>query len=208
MPVPCTSASSSRAARFSCIVSSGRRSPALSPRQPIMSDSAEEWPRRMTSDHDVQKWPRLHAGSLVASGHARHCQERAARLGVHRHLVAAGCGVCPRVAVASVRGSRLAAAYSPALPPLERLGRDHKTRFTDHRIKTLDGGSETVGPRLPSYAWAALPAWTGFAYLVQAMIKALAPVHGSLARDRLGVRVRSPCRCGLLTVADLVSILS
>jgi hypothetical protein len=98
--------------------------------------------------------------------------------------------------------------YSPALPPLERLRRDHKARFADHGIKTLDGGSETVGPRLPSYAWAALPAWTGFAYLVQAMIKALAPVHGSSARDRLGVRVRPPCGCGLLTVADLVSILS
>jgi hypothetical protein len=58
------------------------------------------------------------------------------------------CGVCSRVAVASVRGSRLAAAYSPALPPLERLGRDRKARFADPGIKTIERRPRTVRIRI------------------------------------------------------------
>lgn len=56
---------------------------------PSMSASADELQRRMHSARDRKKRPRLPALSLAASGQARHRQESAARLGVHRHSVAA-----------------------------------------------------------------------------------------------------------------------
>jgi hypothetical protein len=55
---------------------------------PHMSESADER-RRMKSESDLKKRQRLHAFDLAASGQARHCQEIAALLGVHRHSVAA-----------------------------------------------------------------------------------------------------------------------
>jgi transposase len=57
---------------------------------PRITESADELQRRMKSEPDFKKRQRLHAFSLAASGQARHRQEMAALLGVHRHSVAAG----------------------------------------------------------------------------------------------------------------------
>jgi transposase len=56
---------------------------------PSITESADEWQRRMKSDPDLKKRQRLHAWSLAASGQARQRPEIAALLGVHRHSVAA-----------------------------------------------------------------------------------------------------------------------
>jgi hypothetical protein len=58
---------------------------------PTGTESAAELVRRRKSAPDIKKRHRLHALSLVASGQARHRNEVAAALGVHRHRVAAGC---------------------------------------------------------------------------------------------------------------------
>jgi transposase len=58
-------------------------------RMPTITESASELQRRMKSEPDLKKRQRLHALYLAASGHARHRQEIAALLGVHRHSVAA-----------------------------------------------------------------------------------------------------------------------
>jgi len=57
---------------------------------PRITESANELPRRMKSESDLKKRQRLHAFYPAASGYARHLQEIAALLGVHRHRVAAG----------------------------------------------------------------------------------------------------------------------
>jgi transposase len=56
---------------------------------PRITESADELQRRMKSEPAPKKRQRLHALYLAASGHARHRQEIAALLGVHRHSVAA-----------------------------------------------------------------------------------------------------------------------
>jgi transposase len=56
---------------------------------PRITESADELQRCMKSDPDPKKRQRLHALYLAASGQARHRQEIAALLGVHRHSVAA-----------------------------------------------------------------------------------------------------------------------
>ena len=56
---------------------------------PRMTESADELQRRMQSELDLKKRQRLHAFYLAASGQARHRQEIAALLGVHRHSIAA-----------------------------------------------------------------------------------------------------------------------
>jgi transposase len=56
---------------------------------PRIIESANELQRRMKSEPDLKKRPRLHAFSLAASGQARHRHEMAALLGVHRPSVAA-----------------------------------------------------------------------------------------------------------------------
>jgi len=56
---------------------------------PRMTESADELQRRMQHEPDRKKRQRLHAFYLAASGQARHRQEIAALLGVHRHSVAA-----------------------------------------------------------------------------------------------------------------------
>ena len=56
---------------------------------PRIIASANELQRRMHSARDLKKRQRLHALYLAASGQARHRQEIAARLGVHRPSVAA-----------------------------------------------------------------------------------------------------------------------
>ena len=56
---------------------------------PRISDSANELQRRRHSARDRKKRQRLQALYRAASGQARHRQEIAALLGVHRHSVAA-----------------------------------------------------------------------------------------------------------------------
>jgi len=56
---------------------------------PRMTAGADALPRRMQRAPDLTQRQRLHALYLAASGPARHRQAMAARLGVHRHSVAA-----------------------------------------------------------------------------------------------------------------------
>jgi transposase len=58
-------------------------------KMPIITESAEELHQRMKQAKDVKQRHRLQALYVVVSGHARHRQELAALLGVHRHSVAA-----------------------------------------------------------------------------------------------------------------------
>jgi transposase len=60
-------------------------------RMPPITESPAALLRRMQDEPDSKKRPRLHALYLVASGQARHRQDVAAALGVHRHSVAAWC---------------------------------------------------------------------------------------------------------------------
>jgi helix-turn-helix protein len=57
-------------------------------RMPAMAESPDDLHQRRNSEHDSKKRQRLQALSLVASGHARHRQDLAALLGVHRHSIA------------------------------------------------------------------------------------------------------------------------
>jgi transposase len=58
-------------------------------KMPPITESADELHQRMKREKDVKKRQRLQALYVVVSGHARHRQELAALLGVHRHSVAA-----------------------------------------------------------------------------------------------------------------------
>src|SRR5262245_29722374 len=65
-----------------------RRRPGMRKALPKMTESAHELQQRMKSEPDLKKRQRFHALYLAASGQARHRQEIAALLGVHRHSVA------------------------------------------------------------------------------------------------------------------------
>jgi transposase len=56
---------------------------------PRITESANALQHRMQSERDLKKRQRRHALYLATSGQARHRQEIAALLGVHRHSVAA-----------------------------------------------------------------------------------------------------------------------
>jgi hypothetical protein len=56
---------------------------------PTITESAAELQQRMKHETDSKKRQRLHALYLAASGQARHRQDIAALLGVHRPSVAA-----------------------------------------------------------------------------------------------------------------------
>ena len=58
-------------------------------KMPTIAASADALHQRMKQEKDLKKRQRLQALSLAASGRARHRQEIAALLGVHRHSVAA-----------------------------------------------------------------------------------------------------------------------
>jgi transposase len=81
---------------------------------PRSTESADELPRCLKSASDLKKRQRLHAFYLAASGQARHRQEIAALLGVHRHSVAAWF-----VAYAE-GGLAHALSYQRPLPPVHR----------------------------------------------------------------------------------------
>jgi transposase len=58
-------------------------------KMPLITASADALHQRLKQAKDVKQRQRVQALSLVVSGHARHRQELAAFLGVHRHSVAA-----------------------------------------------------------------------------------------------------------------------
>ena len=58
-------------------------------KMPTITESAEDLHQRLKQEKDVKKRQRLQALYVVVSGHARHRQELAALVGVHRHSVAA-----------------------------------------------------------------------------------------------------------------------
>jgi len=86
----------------------------MSKAMPTIGESAHELQRRMQSAPASQKRQRLHALSLAASGPARHRQEIAALLGVHRHRVAAW------FAAYAEGGFDHARRAQGALPPVHR----------------------------------------------------------------------------------------
>ena len=81
---------------------------------PHITESADELQRRMKSESDLKKRQRLHAFYLAASGQARHRQEIAALLGVHRHSVAAWC------AAYAEGGLEHALRYQVPMPPVHQ----------------------------------------------------------------------------------------
>jgi transposase len=91
---------------------------------PIIHESAEELHQRMKSEPDGKKRQRLHALSLVASGQARHRQEVARLLGMHRHSVAAW------FEAYATGGLDQALHYHRATPPVQR-------RITDAALNAL-----------------------------------------------------------------------
>jgi putative transposase len=67
---------------------------------------------------------------------------------------------------------------SPALNPMERLGRDLKDQLAHSVAKTLDALSDTGCSVSQGYSHAALRSLTGFAYFVQAVQTALHTPNG------------------------------
>ncbi len=57
-------------------------------KMPTITESAADLHQRMKYEKDVKKRQRVQALYLVVSGYARHRQELAALVGVHRHSVA------------------------------------------------------------------------------------------------------------------------
>lgn len=91
---------------------------------PRITESAHDLQRRMKSEPDLKKRQRLHAFYLAASGQARHRQEIAALLGVHRHSVAAW------FAAYAEGGLAHALRYQVPMPPVHR-------RITDAALMAL-----------------------------------------------------------------------
>jgi transposase len=91
---------------------------------PTIHESAAELHRRLKSETDGKKRQRLHALYLVASGQARHRQEVARLLGVHRHSVEAW------LAAYAQGGIEQALRYHGATPPVHR-------RITDTALTAL-----------------------------------------------------------------------
>jgi transposase len=93
-------------------------------KRPTIHERAEELHQRMKSEPDGKNRQRLHALYLVASGQARHRQEVARLLGVHRHSVAAW------FEAYATGGIDHALHYHRATPPVHR-------RITDAALTAL-----------------------------------------------------------------------
>jgi transposase len=91
---------------------------------PTITESAAELQRRMHREKDGKKRQRLHALYLAASGHARHRQDIAALLGVHRHSVAAWFNAY------AAGGVDHALRYQVSTPPVHR-------RMTETALRAL-----------------------------------------------------------------------
>ena len=120
-------------------------------KMPIITESAAELVRRMQDEPDRKKRQRLHAFSLVASGHARHRKEVAATLRVHRHSVAAW------FAAYTVGGLEQALRYNVPQPTRSR-------RITDTALTALKARLQTP-TGFPSYGH--IRTWLAEQYQVQ-----------------------------------------
>jgi transposase len=104
---------------------------------PTMTESAAELQRRMHREKDGKTRPRLPALYLAASGQARHRQDIAALLGVHRHSVAAWCDAY------AAGGLAQALRYQVSTPPVHR-------RMTDTAVRALQDKLQDP-PGFPGY---------------------------------------------------------
>lgn len=106
-------------------------------KMPTITETAAELGRRMQDEADSKKRQRLYALYLVASGQARHRQEVAAMLHVHRHSVAAW------FAAYTTGGLEQALRYNVPQPTRSR-------RITETALTALKAQLQTSGG-LPRY---------------------------------------------------------
>jgi transposase len=100
---------------------------------PTITESAVELQRRMHREKDAKKRQRLHALYLAARGHARHRQDIAALLGVHRHSVAAWFDAY------AAGGVEQALSYQVSTPPVHRRMTDTALRALQAKLKDPQG---------------------------------------------------------------------
>jgi hypothetical protein len=100
---------------------------------PTITESAVELQRRMHSEKDGKKRQRLHALYLAARGQARHRQDIAALLGVHRHSIAAW------FAAYAAGGVEHALRYQVSTPPVHRRMTDTALRALQAKLKDPKG---------------------------------------------------------------------
>jgi hypothetical protein len=105
----------------------------MSKAMPTSTESAAELQRRMKQETDAKKRQRLHALYLAASGQARHRQDIAALLGVHRHSVAAWCDAY------AAGGVEHALRYQVSTPPLHRRMTETAFRALQDKLKDPKG---------------------------------------------------------------------
>jgi hypothetical protein len=102
---------------------------------PAITESAAELQQRMKQETDAKKRQRLHALYLAASGHARHRQDIAALLGVHRHSVAAWWDAY------AAGGLDHALRSQVSMPPVHRRMTDTALRALQDKLKDPHGFS-------------------------------------------------------------------
>jgi transposase len=100
---------------------------------PTITESAAELQRRMQREKDGKKRQRLHALYLAASGQARHRQDIAALLGVHRHSVAAWFDAY------AAGGVDHALSYQVSTPPVHRRMTDAAFWALQDKLKDPKG---------------------------------------------------------------------
>lgn len=100
---------------------------------PTIDESAEALQQRLKSEKDVKKRQRLHALYLVASGQARHRQDIAPLLGVHRHSVAAWLDAYAE------GGREQALYYHVPTPPVHRRMTDTALTALQDKLKEPSG---------------------------------------------------------------------
>lgn len=100
---------------------------------PTITESAAELQRRMQREKDGKKRQRLHALYLAASGQARHRQDIAALLGVHRHSVAAWFNAY------AAGGLDQALRYQGCTPPVHRRMTETALRALQDKLKAPKG---------------------------------------------------------------------
>jgi transposase len=100
---------------------------------PTITESVAELQQRMPHETDGKKRQRLHALYLVASGQARHRQDLAALLGVHRHSVAAWLNAY------AAGGLDQALRYQVSTPPIHRRMTDTAFAALQDKLKDPRG---------------------------------------------------------------------
>jgi transposase len=100
---------------------------------PTITESAAELQQRMQRATDGKTRPRWHALYLVASGQAKHRQDIAALLGVHRHSVAAW------LKAYAAGGLAHALRYRVSPPPVHRQMTDTAFAALQDKLKDPRG---------------------------------------------------------------------